>query len=387
VAESERGADQGQGAAQPSAPEREVAAGVEAAANPGTGGDASPTTPDPPAASPEELGTDAGAPTSIDSLTAFYAVRGATPTAKLLAHLAAEPRPDLDDDDKLAALELLPERDPDLARTRALLRDAYQTRNGVLGPLIASFVGLVLELRLDGAVDLRRDTAAPAELLSATLEALAPQAQSKDRGQSRAATGTGLLAVAWLAEMRNLSDGDAIDALRAWLGPPAEYAQEVRNPRVLRLRQITDPKYTPESLRRWLDVLEPSLQRAAASAERADRAAHREQVLVAQNDELARELQTARAEARRLALEVARAQGESQQHSERLRGAEIVRAHETAQVRNRVANGLEDRVRSLLETATDALKLAQPRTHVAAEKLELALDALDEELRWLRSSG
>jgi phage-related minor tail protein len=68
---------------------------------------------------------------------------------------------------------------------------------------------------------------------------------------------------------------------------------------------------------------------------------------------------------------------------EDLRSHAVHGSHDLDQVRSGARAFLDSRLRDLLDTAHEALELDPPRPHIAKEKLEIAREAIEEQVRWL----
>ena len=69
---------------------------------------------------------------------------------------------------------------------------------------------------------------------------------------------------------------------------------------------------------------------------------------------------------------------------ERVQGAAIVSDHERTDLKAALERFLIDRLAPVLQTTADALEVGRP--HIARDKLDIAQDAIREQVKWLQHS-
>lgn len=310
----------------------------------------------------------------------FYLRREIT-AARFLAALDGRTEKAIPEDERAEALVALEERDPELTRTRGLYLEAIEIHGGRLGASVARFVSDVMSEVVEAPNLWPPHHLDPLEALERIAISLA--ADLRDRKKSRRAHGQLMLAVVYLAHLRNLPFEPTIELLSERLGPPPERDRPVQNVRQERLRHLARPGVSPDGLRRWLDVLEPWRRRAREWEERARSA---ETSLVAAREDLAE----ARERHDDLIERLSAAERALQDERERIRqlegrvqGAAIVSDHELTDLRAALERFLIDRLTPVLQTAVDALEVDHPQ--IARQKLDIARDIIHEQITWLRS--
>ena len=180
---------------------------------------------------------------------------------------------------------------------------------------------------------------------------------------------------------------DAVPALSRALGPPAALRGARRNPRLVRLTALGATRLTVDGLRTWLDVLSPWIQRAVhaeTTTEQAQSDLARSQAVVQSRERQLSELRSDLDEAK---AEILRLRQEVQAKADRERGVTLARQHEGSQLRGSMAGFLADEVLALLAGVREGLQLEPPRVSYSLERLDDAEHAIEEKVRWLRSSG
>src|SRR3954469_16067981 len=97
----------------------------------------------------QEVGKDRPKPEPIRSLVDLFTLKGAN-AGKLLRELEKGTSWKFADEDVQAALGLVPERDSNLFRTRQLVHEAIETRDGRFARTAGDFALLVLAADVDG---------------------------------------------------------------------------------------------------------------------------------------------------------------------------------------------------------------------------------------------
>lgn len=288
-------------------------------------------------------------------------------------------------EDQQAALELLDERDHDLAKTRTL---AQHVATGHDGRFAASFEGFLIKAAapvLEGTPgwpprDGDNGPARFAALLDHHAQALS------DKEPPRRLFNAVMIAQSVLMARYRLDIADAVPMLSRTLGPPAAMRRDRRNPRLVRLRALGDTRLTVDALRTWLDVLSPWIQRAVEVERRSDEAAADVERLRSTVEDLERQLAILGKERDDAESDIARLRQKVQELSDQRRGAKLARQHEGSQLRGSMAGFLDDEVLALLRAVREGLELEPPRVPFALERLEDAEHAIEKKVRWLRSS-
>jgi hypothetical protein len=327
-----------------------------------------------------ETGIDDPDAAKTRSLVALLTDKHARP-GQLLRWLAEAEGAAITAEDRAAAVALIPKHDATLKQTRALYHEARTTRSGIAAGQVAAFVNDVLAAELDGVVQWPPSGAA-ADVLVEIATALAPQLRAKSFEQR--SLGVLMLATAALADLHLLETDQAVGSLRLALGEPAPYQREPRNPRIIRVNQLTDPRFKAEDVRAWIDVAHPAIAGLQAARGDAERAAARARALEEQQSELRRELDAAHADAEALRRELEASQARTGELERGIEDARAVGRLDQAGIRAQTIDFLDGRLAPLLSTAREALELDTPRAHIALDKVHTALDALEQETEWLR---
>ena len=319
----------------------------------------------------------------VSSLVDLYTVKGAN-ASKLLRELEKKSSWKFADDDVEAAVQLIPDRDANLARTRQLLHEAIETRDGRFARTAGDFALRALEADLDGVAGWPPDDQTdPVEALTALASRLA--SDLRDPKRQRRAHNALMMGVDLLSHRRAVAFELVAPVLRDALGTPTTGPK--RNPRRHRIASVTLPRNDVERVRDLLDLLEP-WEREVSAAENAAAAASAD----AREAQLAAD--RAQESARRLSADLADTKAELErlrQEAESARDqAQDVRIHASADVselRARSIAFLNTRLRDLLATAKEANELEPPRTATALRLLDQAIQELQKEVEWLRSSA
>lgn len=150
-----------------------------------------------------------------------------------------------------------------------------------------------------------------------------------------------------------------------------------------RVRFVAGPRSKLPELRVVLQTVLPWIERADAAEARLDSA-------IAATERERTRAESAEARVRERMQEINELQEERDRLNRRiaeldedLRSSRVHGSHNLD--RNRSANRafLEGRLLGLLQTAVEALDLEPPRPHIAKEKLDVAREAIEEQLRWL----
>jgi hypothetical protein len=175
--------------------------------------------------------------------------------------------------------------------------------------------------------------------------------------------------------------------LRDVVGRPPEYEKARSNPRRHRIASVTDWHNDIARVRDLLDLLQPwesELRDAQARTREADDARRL-------SDEA---LDEAQARQRQLDEQVTQLQTDLESARQELRGlrdqtrdAHIVASSDVAELRARTLAFINTRVRDLVATAKEASEVEPPRAETTARLLAQALDEIQREAEWLRSSA
>jgi hypothetical protein len=314
----------------------------------------------------------------------YTAPKAAAP--ELLAVLAKRDAWITSSEDQDAALQLLGERDRDLAKTRTLAQHVATTHDGrfagsfeaflvrAVSPVLYETPGWPPQSGDHGQETFRR-------LVGHHAQALA------EKEPARRLFNAVMIAQSILMARYRLDVPDAVPILSRTLGPPAALRGDRRNPRLVRLRALGDTRLTVDSLRTWLDVLTPWIERAVTAERRAGDALRDAARLEGLAKELEQELAGTRAQYGEARAQIAELSQEVQEKSDRERGVKLARQHEGSQLRGSMAGFLEDDLLALLAAIREGLDLDPPRVSYALERLEDAQHAIEDRVRWLRSSG
>jgi hypothetical protein len=132
-------------------------------------------------------------------------------------------------------------------------------------------------------------------------------------------------------------------------------------------------------LRAWLSVLRPILARALETADRAQRA----QELVVSLEE---SIGALTAQVTRLESDLINKTHEADRLANDLHAMDLARHVERVQMRGAFAGFLSDRLGRQLASIREGLMLDPPRVPHSLERLDDADKAIDEQLKWLKSS-
>lgn len=289
-------------------------------------------------------------------------------------------------DDQQEALRLLDERDPDLAKTRTLAQHVATSHDGRFAASFESF--LIRAVNPDLGDTPGWPPSEQAHGPQAFRDVLEYHAQTLGAKEPpRRLFNAVMIAQSVLMARYGLDVPDAVPALSSALGPPAALRGARRNPRLVRLTALGATRLTVDGLRTWLDVLSPWIERAVQAehtTERAQSELARAQAALQSRELQLSELQRALTEAR---AEIVELRQELQAKADRERGVTLARQHEAAQLRGSMAGFLGDEVSALLAGVREGLELERPRVSYALERLDDAEHAIEEKVRWLRSSA
>ncbi len=332
-----------------------------------------------------EIGSKATAkPPPVRTLVALYTVKGANVT-KLLGELAKGSSWRFDDEDVRGALELAADRDPRLILTRKLVHESIDAREGRFASTAAGFAEAVLAKDLEGlrGWPLNNDTDA--------LDALTALAQHAgpllgDPKEQRRAFNALIIGVDLLSYRRGLAFEDAAPILREAIGRPLRLGGQRSNPRRHRVASLTAPRNELERVRDLLDLLQPwedevraaeaALGEAAADADDAHRAA----------SEAEDQAKRVGAELADLRAVIEQMRQETEQSRDLVKDVRIHASADATELRTRAVAFLNTRLRDLLATAKEASEVDPPRSGAAVRLLEQAIQELQKEVEWLRSS-
>lgn len=288
--------------------------------------------------------------------------------------------------DQEEALGLLAERDPDLAKTRTLAQHVATGHDGRFAASFESFLVRAVGPVLDGTPGWPpQDGSDGPTLFAALLKAHGAALGEKE--PPRRLFNAVMIAQSVLMARYGLDIQDAVPLLSHTLGPPVALRRDRRNPRLVRLRSVGDTRLTVDALRTWLDVLTPWIERAVSAERQADGAAADARRLQGVIDDLENELAALRQELVEANEQIGTLRQEIHELSDQRRGATLARQHEGSQLRGSMAGFLEDDVLALLSAVREGLELDPPRVPFSLERIEDAEHAIQDKVRWLRSSG
>jgi hypothetical protein len=319
-----------------------------------------------------------------ESLVDLYTVAKAA-APDLLAGLAKRDAWITSPDDQQDALRLLERRDPDLAKTRTLAQHVATGHQGRFAASFEPFLVRAAARELDGTPGWppQQGPSGPtvfAELLDHHRRHLG------EKEPRRRLFNAVMIAQSILMARYGLDIQDSVPLLSSALGPPAALRGERRNPRLVRLRSLGDTRLTVDALRTWLDVLTPWIRRAVAAEEQARRTDADVQRLSGVISDLEQQLTDLRDSHSEANAQIIELRQEIDDLSDQKRGARLARQHEGSQLRGSMAGFLEDELLALLRAVREGLELDRPRVPHSLERLEDAQHAIDDKVRWLRSS-
>ncbi|MEJ7784051.1 MAG: hypothetical protein WKF96_04540 [Solirubrobacteraceae bacterium] len=324
-------------------------------------------------------------PDPVRCLVDLFTVKGANPT-KLLRELEKGTSWKFDDADVEAALALLPERDPQLARTRQLLHDAVDTREGRFARAAGDFAIFAAVSAVDGLAHWSPDNGAePTIALQELAERLG--ADLRHSKHQRRSHNVLMIALDLLSQRRGLAFEAAAPILREAIGRPPEYERTKSNPRRHRVASVTLPRNDIERVRDLLDLLQPwerELDDAQVAGRNASAEARNATQAAEEASQHARQLSTEVAELR---TELQNARQEADAERDRVQDVRIHASVDVTELRARSLAFLNTRLRDLLATAKEASEVEPPRTGTAVRLLDQAIQELRKEVEWLRSSA
>lgn len=319
-----------------------------------------------------------------ESLVDLYTVpKAATPD--LLAGLVKRNAWTTGPEDQEEALRLLDQRDPELARTRTLAQHVATSHDGRFAASFESFLVRAVTPVLDRTPRWPpQDGDDGPALFAAFLDHHAQALGEKE--PPRRLFNAMMIAQSILMARYRLDIPDAVPLLSRTLGPPAALRRDRRNPRLVRQRSLGDTRLTVDALRTWLDVLTPWIERAVAAERQSDEAAADVRRLSDVVEDLEQQLADVRGDHAEANAQIAKLRQEIHELSDQRRGATLARQHEGSQLRGSMAGFLQDDVLALLSAVREGLELDRPRVPFALERLEDVEHAIEDKVRWLRSS-
>jgi hypothetical protein len=316
-------------------------------------------------------------------LLEYYRSREVTP-AKYLAALRAAQPPRIDRGDSEQVLKEIAELDPRFQKTLALVSNAVVEGRGDASVWVLSFArdALAKELRRQDPWPGAGETRAH-ELFDEIAQGL----RGDLRNPKTAWRASNLLRAAalWLGHDRGLDITDALPVIASVVPPPSgdrtrRSAQRERTAFLAKLRG-------KEDMSQLVEVLSPWIRAAREARSDAARLEGEAEELRARASDALREARHAQGEAAALREALGQAQAKIVELEKQLQGAQVLGMHGVSEVRSRQSAFLNKRLRRLLDTAMEASSSDHPSPRVVVENLELALEVIDEEIEWLRSSA
>ncbi len=309
-------------------------------------------------------------PDPPQTLVNLYLDKRAKP-ADLLKFLAQRDLFATPDDDQIAALALLSERDPELIKTKSL---ALEVANAYEGRFTAAF-----DRFLSSSVEsqFREVSGWPPNAEVAASQSLHQVVDNhrseliKKEPRKRLFNAL-MIAQAVLSSRYGLQIQEVLPAL--------SHALVASRPGRKRPTALGHPALTIQLLRLWLEILSPWIETAAKDAKRADRAE------LAELD-LERLLQEANGRMAQLEDAIGTATSELDDLREELRSAKLARQLENSQLRGSLAGFLENDIGACLQSIREALGLEPPRLTYSLQRLDDAEHAIQGKVKWLRSSA
>jgi hypothetical protein len=319
----------------------------------------------------------------ITSLREFFARKTARPQ-RLLKDLTAANIWQFSDEDVSSALDLSRETDPRFSRTIGLAAAALQADDDRFRRPILAFVWRSAEQRLRdnpryGRTSSIEDGAAQLHAVARALE------QGLHESRRRVESLNLLMAAAlWLQH----AEGLPLEAVTDELVNALAEIPRLRRPTARSLAGFLaeHSKSGPKGVIPVVGIVSPWLDRAKQAMRRADSEEARAEAETAAHERTQAELRAAKAEIAELSEALGVARREAGDLREHLQADRTHYEHGSGRLRSQIAASLSGRLKELISTAQDALEMDEPRVHVAHEKLEIAVEELEKQAEWLRSS-
>jgi hypothetical protein len=319
-------------------------------------------------------------------------------TDRLLKQFDEDPHFVLSDDDHRQAGQLLRDRDRDLARTRRLVFEAALQRNGRHLEPIATFVLdalpqdiLTTDERERLASRERLEASAADELADGMVRRLVeaagdtPTSDRREVLRRRRLFNALMLSIVLLHRRSELKIEDVIAILSRHLGRAERGTRQATVRQGVELAQLTDPRLTKENVRERLELVRRWVMQLRSATERLQDADERRLADQRKIRELENENVGLKSRIATLDDELGSLREALIDSQKREAGAQAGGRLDLLEVTGQLESWLAGRLTSQLTVAQQALTVEPARIHVADEKLEVALEELEENLKWLRS--
>jgi hypothetical protein len=314
----------------------------------------------------------------VTSLMGYLGSR--TSATSFLKHLREAEVWSFDDRDREEALRRHRELDPRFTKTASLLAQSFKAKDERHVFPVSEIAREALVGRLGDYphwIGTQWDELAPDQRAIKVADAVRQRFTDPKKGrEAQNVFATALL----LLGQESLEFETALRATARALEARAEATPRWNRERV---RFVAGPRSKVAELRLLIQTVLPWLERADANESALEEArldADRER----RRGESAEAAVTARDEdVRRLETEVANLARRIEELDEELKSSRVHGSHSLDRTRSASRAFLEGRLLSLLQTAVEALELDPPRPHIAREKLDVAREAIEEQLRWL----
>ena len=240
--------------------------------------------------------------------------------------------------------------------------------------------GVVIEIELS-----------PTQILETILTAMKPALMAK-KTDARALNLTKALAL-WLTDSRSLEILELIEALSSTLVKDYSKKPDVAAIRKGQMAILLNPKVTLTNMQVYAAfagigaaVARSAKQVADQEQQRVKQAQQRIEALTLDLDQTKRALNDATLQLDQLREEIEGHHHHRQQQEENLKTHQQVSAHVHGEIRGHSYAFLNRTVRPLLQDAQDFAELNPPGMDVVRERLEQTFKAIEDELKWLKSS-
>jgi hypothetical protein len=331
---------------------------------------------------------------AIPSLLAYYSGPRSDPKAFLRAW-AKLPTKTFDEGHRKIVLQKFTEVDPTFERTVGLAIKAFVTPS--LAGSVLQWTGKVVQEVLAVEKGWSYDPSKEGydtffEIAKYLREDLAPsrgntkgERQIAKKRSDRAARIL-MTAMLWLSYSRSLQIVDAIQAIKGTLPTRNEKEDGGQHIDRMALTTIAHSKFNQQRLREVIKLLTPWYGRINAFKNQLTLQTTEMEVLQ-RSLAVAEEIAQTRAESiESLEDNLSRLMIENEQLRKQVNDHQISAKHGRMEVITRERGLLTGKLKPLLQSAKEAAELMPPRAQVVKERLELAIEVIDQEDQWLQSS-
>ncbi len=288
--------------------------------------------------------------------------------------------------DRKIGLALARETDHDLSKTRRLLFEAIQAEESRYSHVAADFA---LEVAADDLAELTLlppgEGVVPADALRELADSL--EISSLEGTKRRRAVNLLMMIVDVLYVKTAIDVDEALPIILGAVGSPPKPARGPRNIRRNRIATLTDPVNGQRRIQSLVELVEPwhdqvvNLRRSASAAESAAASALQDL------DAAQTEIEELRSELRSAASKLTDALDRVAQLTADLKNSQVRANVDDDALRKRVSVFMNSRLKDLITTAREASEVEPARSATTVRLLAQAIDELDKEIAWLRSSG